>query len=361
MISSHQFASKFRYAEDKPSDKVSSNEANQKLEILEVHNSLLITKNISPLIYESLERVTKNLHIDAKNINLYVYASSEINAKCYNGIDDGFVVILSSSLVSLLEEKELDFVIGHELGHLLLDHTKELKINSPEGLKLSRAKEISVDRIGLVASRDLECALRAITKTISGLSEKFLSFNTSEFLNQLRKFDVDASDLLSQSTHPSFLIRARALMLFSTSDQYQELFNSTGKTLSEVDANIKREIDKHIDKSFYEKTKMLKESFSFWLTCYVAVLDKMLSKEEQKYIVEKYGNEKLQKFKAMVNGKSISETQKIVNQKLKQASASLADYRSLSVNQDIDITVKDLTQKFKIPDLNQKLMEILDS
>ena len=361
MKDSQRFVSQFRYSEDKASDKFSSHEANEKQEIIEVHNSLLITKNISPSIYQSLERVTKNLYIDAKNINLYVYAGSEINAKCYNGINDGFVIILSSSLVSLLEDKELDFVIGHELGHLLLDHTKELKINSPEGLKLSRAKEISVDRIGLVASRDLECSLRSMIKILSGLSEKFLSFNTSEFLNQLRKFDVDASHILSQTTHPSFLIRARALMLFSTSDQYQKLFDGNGKTLSEVDEKIKRELDKYIDKSFYEKTNMLKDSFSFWLTCYASVLDKTLSKEEQDYIAEKFGNEKLKKFKALVSGKSILKTQEIVSQKLKTASASLAEYTSLTVNQEIETTAKELTKKFKIPDLSQKIMEILGS
>ena len=47
MISSHQFASKFRYSEDRPSDKVSSNEANQKLEILEVHKAYNYQKYIS--------------------------------------------------------------------------------------------------------------------------------------------------------------------------------------------------------------------------------------------------------------------------------------------------------------------------
>ena len=243
---------------------------------------------------------------------------------------------------------------------ILLDHTKELKVNSPEGLKLSRAKEISVDRIGLVASRDLECSLRSMIKILSGLSEKFLSFNTSEFLNQLRKFDVDASHILSQTTHPSFLIRARALMLFSTSDQYQKLFDGNGKTLLEVDGKIKRELDKYIDKSFYEKTNMLKDSFSFWLTCYAAVLDKTLSKEEQDYIAEKFGNEKLKKFKALVSGKTISDTQKLCAVKLKKHLLVL-EYTSLSVNQDFEITVKELTHKFKIPNLSKNLKKILGS
>ena len=213
-----EFASQFRYSEDKPTDRANSS-GNSEREVYEVHNSLLITKITSPVLYDSLERVAKNLLIDPEKINMYVYGSGEVNAKCYNGVGDGYVIILSSSLVKLLKDKELDFVIGHELGHLLLGHTKEKNFSTAEGNKLSRSKELSVDRIGLVANRDLDATLRAIIKTISGLTDNFLKFNISEFINQLRKFDIDSSTMLSQTTHPSFVIRARALLLFSTSDK----------------------------------------------------------------------------------------------------------------------------------------------
>ena len=236
---------------------------------------------------------------------MYVYGGGEANAKCYNGVDDGYVIILSSSLVKLLKEKELDFVIGHELGHLLLGHTKEKNFTTAEGNKLSRSKELSVDRIGLVANRDLDATLRAIIKTISGLPDDFLNFNISEFINQLRKFDINSSTMLSQTTHPSFLIRARALLLFSTSDKYQEIFNKEGKDLYQIDLAIKREMDKHIDKTFNETTEKLKNNFNFWITCFAAISDNSLSKSEQKYISDKYGQEKLDKFKKLIDGRSL--------------------------------------------------------
>jgi len=351
-----KFASQFRYSEDKSTKKFI--EVNNKFEAFDIHNSLLVTKIISPIIYSSLERAAKNLLIDHNNINMYVHASSEINAMCYNGIDDGFVVILNSALVILLEGKELDFVIGHELGHLLFGHTKEQSFDAAEGMKLSRAKELSVDRVGLVAARDLDASLRAVIKIISGLPDTFLKFNISELIDQLRKFDIDASGMLGQTTHPSFLIRAKALLLFSTSDKYQDLLGNNGKNLSDIDRIIKREVDKYIDKSFNKETIKLKDNFNFWITCFAAISDKSLSKEEQRHITEKYGENKLNKFKSMIKGRSLSEIEALVNKKFLEASDALAKFRPISVNDDIDEIVRDLSVRFKIDNLKEKVLAV---
>ena len=75
-----EFASQFRYSEDKPTDRANFS-GNSEREVYEVHNSLLITKITSPVLYESLERVAKNLLIDPEKINMYVYSSGEVNAK----------------------------------------------------------------------------------------------------------------------------------------------------------------------------------------------------------------------------------------------------------------------------------------
>lgn len=354
-----QFASQFRYSEDIPTKRIKTL-GNSEYEIYEAHNSLLITKSISPKIYDSLERIAKNLLIDHSKINLYVNASSEINAKCFNGVDDGYVVILSSSLVSLLKDMELDFVIGHEIGHLLLGHTKESNHASAEGMKLSRSRELSVDRIGLVASRDLDATLRAIIKTISGLSEDYLNFNITEFIDQIRKFDIDASEILEKTTHPSLLIRARAILLFSTSNKYQELFNKDGRDLLKIDSAIKREMDKHIDKSFNKKTEDLKTNFNFWVTCFAAISDQSLSKEEQNFIAKRFGENKLQKFKSMIEGRGLDEIKTIVNKRLIKSADELSNYRTISVNNDITEIINDLEKRFNFNNLNEQVMNLFN-
>ena len=351
------FAEQFRYADDLVAEQVSASGSSE-FEILEIHDSLLITKVISPQIYGSLERVCANLELDHQNINLYVNSSSEINARCYRGINQAPVVILTSALASLLETKELDFVIGHELGHLLLGHTTELKQASQQGMHQSRSKEISVDRIGLVASRDLDATLRAIIKTISGLTSQHINFNVAEFINQIRKFDADASAVLSQRTHPSFLLRTRALLRFHSSDKYQRLFGREGKNLSDIDVTIKRDMEKYVDKSLKNSASQSKTSLSFWITCLAAVADNELSQDEQQYIVEHYGFEKLQKFKELISGRSQEDVQTLIADNVRKAIIELSNV-SESALDDMERIIQSVSSRLHVTNLSDRIQDLL--
>ncbi len=353
------FAEIFRYSEDISSNKI-DNVANSSYEISEVHNSLLINSSISPLIFDSLERVSNNLKINVDKINLYVFSSGEINARCFNGVNGGFVIILSSKIIEILDGLELDFVIGHELGHLLLKHTQEERDSSPEGLKLSRAKEISVDRIGLVACQDLDSTMRAIMKTISGLPSKYLNFNFSEFMNQIRIYDLDSSKILERSSHPSFLIRARALMHFSGSDIYQALFQSDGKIIQDVDKQIKREMDKFIDKTFNEEIIERENNFEFWLSSFAAISKNSLSKEDQELIKKHYGNDKLNKFKSLIMDRSSNEVLKIVQEKLLESFAKLSEMKSASIDKDLRSSLDKISKIFKVENLIDKFSKLFE-
>ena len=58
----------------------------------------------------------------------------------------------------------------------------------------------------------------------------------------------------------------------------------------------------------------------------------------------------------MIEGRSLSEINNIVNNKLIQASNELAQFRSISVNDDFNEVIKDLSIRFKIDNLNEKVM-----
>ena len=50
-----------------------------------------------------------------------------------------------------------------------------------------RAQELSVDRVGLIACGSVDIAIRALMKTVSGLSSEHLRFDVGTFISQLDK------------------------------------------------------------------------------------------------------------------------------------------------------------------------------
>src|SRR3954447_2864679 len=128
--------------------------------------------------------------LDAPELpELYVQASPLFNAFTI-GMDKP-VIVLNSALIDLLDEEELRFVIGHELGHAMSGHavyqTLLLRLLSVSGLlsvipmgglsirmiiaalmEWSRKAELSADRAGLLATQDPGTAFRTHMKLASG-------------------------------------------------------------------------------------------------------------------------------------------------------------------------------------------------
>ena len=99
---------------------------------------------------------------------MYVHNSPEVNAGCIFLAQGSYAVFLNAGIINLMEEEELKFVIGHELGHLKFEHHKIIKqpgksISPAFTLRLfehSRYAEISADRCGYIACD----SLRAVEK-----------------------------------------------------------------------------------------------------------------------------------------------------------------------------------------------------
>ena len=187
-------------------------------------NSILVSPLVTPIIDKSINKVIDRLHIPKESVKAYVYASAEIQAECYAGNDTDCVVRLSSGLIDILEDEEIEFVVGHEIGHFLYSHSLAVASENNKSLEFliqKRAQEISADRIGLLASESLDASIRAMMKTISGLSTKYLKFNVGGFLSQLSNTESFKSQISVNSSHPSMLVRCRALLWFSMCDTFK--------------------------------------------------------------------------------------------------------------------------------------------
>ncbi len=270
-------------------------------------HSIRITKDILPKVSKSINRVFEKLEIE-NQFNFFVTADSfQANAACsLISLSSKPDIILTSKLIELLSAKELEFVIGHEVAHYVYQHAmypnyqneenRTLKLNI---LNLSRAAEISCDRIGFLACGDLEVSLKAILKLASGLDDKHLNFKFSAYLDQLRELEtLGKSQSQLWSTHPSFLIRMQALIWFSMTKEYHQFFETKKKgsySISEIDKKIEGSIKKIIGNEVDVSNKEIFDKALLWGSLNLYLSDKKFSKAEQEIFIKKFGKEKATK------------------------------------------------------------------
>jgi Zn-dependent protease with chaperone function len=164
---------------------------------------------------------------------LYVSQSPFVNAGTF-GIDRPWVVLYSGSL-TVMTDAEIEFVMGHELGHVLSGHglyhtMMEILISlaasnfplvglaaAPVLLALKewyRKSEISGDRAGLLAVQNPDAAMRTMMRLAGGGRDE--EMDLGEFLIQAEEYRQSGGALdqvfkvlatLNQS-HPFLVLRA---------------------------------------------------------------------------------------------------------------------------------------------------------
>ena len=191
--------------------------------------------------------------ISGKPFELFVFSDGAPKAFCSGSSLDDAIILVSSGLIERFGPNELAFVLGHELGHALFRHNSypnpqevDETLDKLKVLALWRAREITADRAGLVATGDTTAAFRAMMKLASGLSDRHIRFDVTAFLDQvkdLEKTGPSASFLLS--THPFITARIRALLWFQMSEQWYRvkgMRGTPGLSAGELDRKVLREL-----------------------------------------------------------------------------------------------------------------------
>ena len=331
MLLASDLIESIKYSKDDPTeyginlDLIQKNYADQKNtdhgRIALISNYVKISKELFPSINESIELAFNKLNITQNDkINFYLTASSESNAFCRVSPSTSHVdIVINSRLIELMSKDELSSVIGHELAHYLYKHylypDPGQSVNETgyiNRLSLSKAAEISADRVGLIACGDLKFSLQSLFKNITGLPDKYIQFDYDFFLkqlNDLKEFSNNFSQLYS--THPSILNRIQALIWFSQTIEYQKniVGNNEGKfSLKDVDAKINKSITEVIGKEHDKQNQEVIESLKLWVTISLFLIDNNFSKEEQDIFAKHFGEEKLNDIKFFLksaNSKSI--------------------------------------------------------
>jgi hypothetical protein len=277
-----------------------------------------VNPKILPGLARSFREVQERAQID-EPLEAYIHAGAEINAAVLP-VRDRKLVLLSSAAVERLSPQELDFVIGHELGHALMGHLDYpvkavlaggARIEPRQAMRLMawlRKCEISADRAGLLCCGSLDVAATALFKTLSGLSVEGLQVDVQEFSSQwdelAEEVRREGTDDYWRATHPFPPLRAKALDLFWRARETRELVPSApgGKrSLAEADRAIDRYLGM-MDPLAREEggdeasgADPLLTPFLLWGGLYVAAANNKVEPEELASIRSLVGREALKK------------------------------------------------------------------
>lgn len=309
MQTARKHAEKLRFSGDTPwrhGEKATGNLSEVRSHFSQ--NGLCISHEVTPALHERLRNVYERLHIPETVVEAFVYASPEIQAACVSSGSGECVIRFTSALVETMSLDEFEFVAGHELGHFLLEHgiaNAQNKQESLEHFMRMRSQEISADRTGLIACNSLDVAIRAMMKILSGLTSQHLRFDVGTFISQIKKRPSHADE---KSSHPSMLVRCRALLWFSMSGYLYSAKTPSQDVLVKLDKRIEKDFHNYVDGPVRKIIERAKDNLSIWLAAYEIVQDNTFSKHEQKRFSEIFGEKtlaSLKNFLKSIPGKQI--------------------------------------------------------
>jgi uncharacterized tellurite resistance protein B-like protein len=210
--------------------------------ILEGH-SFKATRELAPKLHDLFASVVETLKF-TEPVEFFINNSQELNAWSLSSLEPGepHIVNINAGLVDKLDDEELRFVVGHEIGHLITSNANIVKLINfvfPDTARIPlilnhkiqlwlKLAELSADRYGYIASPNLEKCVSGFFKLASGLSTERINFDYTAYLIENERIldffrDNKAGNLMS---HPINPIRIKAVQLFSISETYRAVIEN---------------------------------------------------------------------------------------------------------------------------------------
>ena len=216
-------------------------------------NSLKVNETLLPQFYNLCKEVMKKLEF-VGDIDFYIKGTSNVNACAYYSNDEQrpHIIEVNSGLFKLMNEEELKYIIGHEIGHLIncdsvinrlfafIYPNEEALEKCPEFLRkrvdfYGRLAELGADFYGYIANENLDACVTAVFKMASELDLENMGVSIETLMaenNQRLEYFLKEGGI-TDGSHPVNPIRIRAMELFATA-KTQAIFNRGMNELVQV-------------------------------------------------------------------------------------------------------------------------------
>lgn len=344
-------ASRVRMSEDKAVKKLDSRALQSRDHHKDsmLRHGLLISESMTPTLETHICGVCERLLIPRQSVTAFVYNSADVQADCVIDSPDSCVLRFSSGLINLMNDKEFQFVVAHELGHFLLGHGGCSQITdnvTVEGFMNQRAMELSSDRIGFLGVDSLDDSIQAIIKTASGLGDEFLRFDVSSFVSQTEKLSNPSRGESRNSTHPSMLIRCRAILWFSMEvSSLNDLRKTPNSTIQNVDKKVTRDLERFVDGQVRARKQEFGDDIVLWKSCVLIINEGSFKKDIQDRLSVELGLESLNGLKSFFESHSKTEVEKEATKRLNAVIGSV--YNEFPDSAD-DIETTGIKRAYKI-------------
>lgn len=274
--------------------------------LLEGH-SFKLGKDLLPKLYKPFKDVCTALHF-SEPVEFYISNAPEFNASASSSQDkdEPHLINLNSGLVNTLDEDELRFVIGHELGHII---SKNIEIKEViefifprfQGIPLllynkislwDKLSELTADRYGLIACGDPDKCVSAFFKMSSGLSLNRYNLNLETFLEENEKLleSFRKENTVNVASHPMNPIRIKALQHFAKSSLYRSILEDNSM---EEDPELTASMEELTNLLLVIRNSQLDQHRSMFLASaglVMAGIDEKMSREEYTVIIQRLSN-----------------------------------------------------------------------
>lgn len=194
----------------------------------------------TPSLHLLSKSVKERLHVTEKVIfqvdnREFLTGSSSVSGNT----EYPHIVSLSAGAVNTLNEKELSFLIGHELGHIIArcglvrfffkkffpEDSESYPMLAHDIHVLDLLSELEADRYGYLACNgDMEAFISLMYRLSGGIDQQRFGVSTSSFLNaNMRHVQKFMNGGWLGKRHPANALRIEAIRLFATCKTNQEL------------------------------------------------------------------------------------------------------------------------------------------